>query len=95
VERWTDHSRAAAGDQQSEGQRQREELPGRWSPTHRPSSLVGESIVEEQGRWDRWWRLAGGTLALQAGERGEEMWAGRGTNTCVLIFTWGSGVMRV
>ena len=70
VVRWTNHSGAAAGDHENEGRRQREEQPERFAPIRRPCSLVGHSIVEEQARWDQWRRLAGGTLVLQAGDRG-------------------------
>ena len=69
VVRWTDHSETAAGDHENEGRCQREEQPGRFSPTRRPCSLAGQSIVEDQARWDQWRRLARGTLALQAGDR--------------------------
>ena len=67
VVRWMDHSGAAAGDNGNEGRRQREEQPGRFGPTRRPCSLAGQSIIEDQARWDQWRRLTGGTLALQAG----------------------------
>ena len=70
VVRWTDHSGAAPGDHENEGRRQREEQPGRFAPTHQPCSLAGHSIIEDHARWDQWRRLAGGTLVLQAGDRG-------------------------
>ena len=70
VVRWTNHSGAVAGDHENEGRRQREEKPGRFAPTRWPCSLAGHSIVEDKARWDQWRRLAGGTLVLQAGDRG-------------------------
>ena len=68
--RWMNHSGAAAGDHENEGRRLTEEKRGRFAPTHRPCSLAGRSIVEDQARWDQWRRLTGGTLVLQAGDRG-------------------------
>ena len=81
VVRWTNHSGAAAGDHENEGRHQREEQPGRFAPTRRPCSLAGHSIVEDQARWDQWRRLAGGTLVLQAGDRGR----GKGERRCKFL----------
>ena len=64
VVRWTNHSGAAAGDHENEGRRKREEQPGRFAPTRRPCSLAGQSLIEDQAKWDQWQRLARGTLAL-------------------------------
>ena len=75
---WMDHSGAAARDHENEGRCQREEQSGRFGPTHRPCSLAGQSIVEDQARWDQWRRLAGGTLVLLAGDRG----SGKGERRC-------------
>ena len=74
VVRWTDHSGAAAGDHENEGQRQREEQPGRFAPTRRPCSLAGHSIVEDQARWDQWRRLwtRGDAAGLQSAWGGGE-----------------------
>jgi hypothetical protein len=84
VVRWTDHSGAAAGGHESEGRHQREEQPGRFGPTRRPCSLARQSIVEDQARWDQWRRLAGGTLALQARDRGR----GKGERRCKQAGQW-------
>ena len=84
VVRWTNHSGAAAGDHENEGRRQREEQPGRFAPTRRPCSLAGHSIIEDQARWDQWRRLAGGTLVLQAGDRGR----GKGERRCKRAGQW-------
>ena len=70
VVHWTNHNGAAAGDHENEGRCQREEQPGGFSPTHWPCSLAGQSIIEHQARWAQWRRLVGGTLVLQAGDRG-------------------------
>ena len=78
VVRWTNHNGAAIGDHENEGRRQREEQTGRFGPTRRPCSLAGQSIVEDQARWDQWGRLPGGTLVLQAGDRGR----GKGEGRC-------------
>ena len=78
VVRWTDHSGAAAGDREYVGRHQREEQPGRFAPTRRPCSLAGQSIVEDQARWDQWPQLAGGTLVLHARGRG----TGKGERRC-------------
>ena len=73
VVRWTNHGGAVAGDHENEGRRQREEQPRRFAPTRRPCSLAGQIIIEDQ-----WRRLAGGTLVLQAGDRGR----GKGERRC-------------
>ena len=91
VVRWTNHSGAAAGDHENEGRRQREEKPGRFAPPCRPCSLAGQSIVEDQARWDQRRRLAGGTLGLQAGieveGKGRGDASGQAMNACVFVFT--------
>ena len=84
VVRWTNNSGAAAGDHENEGRCQWEEQPGRFGPTRRPWSLAGQSIIEDQARWDQWRRLAGGTLVLQAGDRGR----GKGERRCKRAGQW-------
>ena len=75
---WANHNGGYAGDHENEGHRQREEKPGRFAPTRRPCSLAGHSIIEDMARWDQWRWLAGGTLVLQAGDRGR----GKGERRC-------------